>query len=368
MMSTKLFSLPVCCILLITAGCGHKVDVSTAFSFPVETVKSFAERTSISSTMSEWAATQYEHAACDSLIVSFEPRESFLFSLTDLRTGDLIGTYCHKGRSDQEPLDILPHFVPYVDEGEFKIDFLSYPRAKVFSWNVTRSCRENTTEYDAIITLYPEPSEEFTPRSFFILDENVVLVLNSRQNLYAEGESDTVPVWEVYDSVSGELIRTFELFKPGEYLKEASEAFSRQSFFSSKESIKPDHTLVVSAMQSIPQINIIDPYSGDAHGILFGSSQIDTNKPKAYFYDVKCDDRFIYALYLGEKWEKADDNPQSWVYVLDWNGKPLTKFRAGNATGLFLDKSTLYLTNYMHSTLSSVDLRTILPSESTGRQ
>ena len=123
-MSTKLFSLPVCCILLITAGCGHKVDVSTAFSFPVETVKSFAERTSISSTMSEWAATQYEHAACDSLIVSFEPRESFLFSLTDLRTGDLIGTYCHKGRSDQEPSDILPHFVPYVDEGEFIIDFL----------------------------------------------------------------------------------------------------------------------------------------------------------------------------------------------------------------------------------------------------
>lgn len=349
-----------CLLALALTGCRRSIDLSSSFSFPVNAVRISSENKEMSVEMKPLSASQFEHASHDSLLVSCEHKKPFLFSVTNLPNGDLIGTFCPKGRSAEEPLDILPHIVSNTVNGEFLIDFLSYPTCQIFTWNVTRSCEEETTLYDTILNLYPEPKEQFTPTSFFVLSGSEAAVLNSRQNLSGFHSENAMPTWEIYDTTSGSLVRTYGMYHHREFPLATAHGESIQFFLASKECIRPDRSRIASAMLYLPQINLLDPATGELRGIRTGKTAIDPEHPVMHFYDVKCDGEYIYALYLGTEQDKADDNPASWVFVFDWDGQPVTKFRAANATGLFLDGDTLYMTNYMHSTLASVYLNDIL--------
>ena len=106
----------------------------------------------------------------DSLVfaMSNEAQEYF-FSVSDFKTGNLLGRYCRRGRSGNEPISMLPIMEFYNED--LKTNLFSYHDSKVFVWNISKTFETGLDTYDKIITLHPENGDWLPLMSFYRLQD-----------------------------------------------------------------------------------------------------------------------------------------------------------------------------------------------------
>ena len=71
-------------------------------------------------------------------------------------------------------------------------------------------------------------------------------------------------------------------------------------------------------------------------------------EPVSYFADVQADEKYIYALYSGQKidFETGQKQPD-YLFVLDWDGRMVAKYHLNESfSRIHLDGETLYFTHW----------------------
>ena len=100
--------------------------------------------------------------------------------------------------------------------------------------------------------------------------------------------------------------------------------------------IKPDGNKMVSAMQSINMVNLLDLANGTRASFVINPpvlrlrDAIDENtklEKWTYYIDLNVSDKKIYALYCNQKYEESFEvEKEMEIHVFDWFGNPLCKY------------------------------------------
>lgn len=283
----------------------------------------------------------------DSLVINSGNSSEYLFHISGI-DGDLVGSFCRRGRAGNEPLSGLPLSETYFMDGDLCADVYSFMDMKLFVWNITRSISEGRDIYEDIIQFKDEDEARLKPwMSLYRLDENRIIVYNSMQSGYSDTYVDT-PSYQIYDLSEGRLSRQYDLFNIVD-LDPKNPMLTANAFLSSEDCIKPDRSKIAFAMSLMPVYCILDLSTGKAAGYrIKGLPGMRTDEYRWHFADIQADDDYIYALYSGEVMfnDEGTDVPDV-LYVMDWDGNLLCRYDMSRRfSGLSLDGHKLYLTHY----------------------
>lgn len=281
----------------------------------------------------------------DSLMISIDRlKQDFIFSISNIQNDSLLGTFCRRGRSNNEIVDCLPIMSTYSNSiGELCAPIFTYGDGRILIWNITQSLDAGSHIYENIIQLHNE--ENWYPfLSGYLLCEKSVIVRNSKQI----GSSDTpvnAPRYEVYSTSTGELIRQYDIFKPVVF-ETNNPIYTSNSFLGCTDCIKPDRTKIAIGMGYMPVYGILDLHSGSFKG--FQINNLIPFRPTEriwHFCDMVADNQLIYALYYGGDISEYDSKRHSsTLFVLDWEGRIKARYSLDKyVTELNLSNGILYL-------------------------
>lgn len=279
----------------------------------------------------------------------------YLFSISDLSSGELYGQYCRRGRAANEPLSSLPLTKIYEKDDFLYADLFSYPDNKVLKWDITASLESRKDVYGSVRMLNHEKFKSIPLISIHMLSDSTLLSYNSAQNSRTNQLEDS-PCYETYSIMSGDLKGKYELFNRI-HRETHDDLYTSKNFLALSDCLKPDKTKLVFAMWYMPVLNILDLQSGHVHGVLLNDCQHFTYKKRvAHFIDVQADDSFIYALYFGKERVDKSMYPEL-LYVFDWDGRLIREFHLSHpASALCLDDNFLYMYNLDSDLLMGVDV------------
>lgn len=281
----------------------------------------------------------------DSVVIS-QTRSEYLFDVSEFGSGDLLGSYCRRGRAWNEPLSALPLYETYVKSRDLCADIFSFMDSKLFVWNITQSLAQHRDVYDEIVRIKDADATGTPWMSFYRIDSTKIIAYNSMQ-LAASPDAEYAPRYEIYDVANGEKLKELDLFNAVD-LETGSDMFTSKMFLSNVDCIKPDRTKLFFAMSYMPVYGVLDIKEGKAVGYrVKGLVPFSPKEQRWHFADVQADDDNVYALYSGELMfsENGTDIPNI-LYVIGWDGALKKKFVLnGRFTQISLDNGHLYLRN-----------------------
>ena len=301
----------------------------------------------------------------DSLLISFLEASSHLVSVSDSRSDSLLGTFCPKGRSMDEPLNVIPSMDLFEEQGAVKSLFFSYASGnnRFFKWNVSESLIERKTLYDSVIQVESENGGILTAVSYYYLPGDKIIIHNCRQTINEWMEEP--PTYEVYSALTGKREKIYSPFA----LYEGKQTIVENGLFSSKvyltleDCIKPTRDKLAFGMRFIPYLGVMDVNTGETRGVrLSGCPGLNTSRMFYYFMDLECNDEFIYALYCGSRSDSFKAPGSSEIFIFNWNCKLVGKLKVERAHKLCLDGQVLYLHNYESGKVYSIRLDLIKTS------
>lgn len=332
--------------LLLLPSCADNVREQDFFRFRLCDVHPACPVVELETNVSETRA--FSGPDCivrDSIMIALT-RTEHLFAVSDLSTGNPVGLFCRKGRSWNEPLSALPLSETYVKSGDLVADVFSFMDSKLFVWNISQSMKTKTDVYENVIRLGDGRNAPVPWMSFYRLDDHSVIAYNSMQAAMSQ-YAENAPVYEIYDTSSGEKARELKLFNAVN-AETDSPMFTSKIFLSNVDCIKPDRSKLCFCMSYMPVYCILDIESGEAVGYrIKGLDAFAPREQRWHFADVQTDGKYIYALYSGEILfnEQGTDIPNI-LYVMDWDGNLKLKCRLGQRfTGLDVDNGCLYMGN-----------------------
>ena len=282
----------------------------------------------------------------DSLVVSLS-RDEYLFHISDLESGELVGSFCRRGRAGNEPLSALPLSELYEKDGDLCADVCSFMNSKLFVWNVTQSIRQNKDVYNQIIDYSTWKDDGFGEMSWYRLPGNGILSCNPMQDAKS-ADVVAAPTYMIFNMEKGIKTREFDLFKFVEK-KTVNPMFPSKVFLSGVDCISPSKDRLFVGMSYMPVYCILDIESGKAKGFkVDGMQSFSPYENRWHFADAQADDNFVYVLYSGGLMFSPDgtDLPGC-LYVMDWGGSIKLKCKLNHRfTGLNLDGGILYLTHF----------------------
>ncbi len=232
-------------------------------------------------------------------------------------------------------------------------------------WNISKSIEQGVTVFDTIVTVENGPGLGNYSYVYSLPNHEYIGCLPA---MYTTIELDkaTVPTLERRDLYSNELIASYNPFKEA-FVKENDKVIGVERYFSAGSCVKPDGSKIAQSMIYLDQINIIDVESGEIRGFrVEGSPDFSVFRKapdiKWYHFDIQCDDRYIYSLYSGEKYESDQKKVvlPHLVHVYDWEGNFVRKLDLGQGVArIWIDPANtnlLYTMNYNTETLCRYDL------------
>lgn len=298
----------------------------------------------------------------DSLLISFQESSSpYLVSVSDSRTDSLLGTFCPKGRSKDEPLMIIPVMDVFGEGESVKSLFFSYSNNTFFKWDVSGSMAAGKTMYDKVIPVKNEVDGALGALSSYYLPGDKIILQNARQtdsNWMVEPTT-----YEVYSAETGEREKLFSPFALYEGKEPTGDdgLFGSKVYLSLEDCIKPTRDKLVFAMRFIPYLGVLDINTGNVTGIrLANYPGLDPNHMYHHFIDVECDNDYIYALYAG--CETISSPKYSEIFIFNWDSVLSGKVKVIGAHRLCLNGDMLYLLNYITRKAYRVDIDEIKSS------
>ena len=297
-------------------------------------------------------------AIFDTLAISMETEGSSLFSVNDLESGELIGTYCRRGRSLNEMLLSINISQLYKDGNDLKAYVYSYGNSSVFEWNITASVRSGDDVYERIVRLENHDDIEILPLlSCYMVNGQRILARNQK-GISRHGMLSGIPVYEAYSLEDGSLLDVYD----GIFKHDAMERTDAGLDLSGTDCISPEGDRLAYVLGYLPYMVILDLETGKSKAFrLTGAPSYDPDIVRWYFTSVKADSDRIYALYYGDRLSGGEDFDAcpDILYVFGWDGRILKKVELDrHFTDLNIDpiKGRLYLTHRMRGQICYLDI------------
>lgn len=354
----KITLLSIITALIALSSCQRSVD-SNLINFDFKTVKDIQELDlSTSSTYEDISISILGNYFKDSLAIAMaESSKGFLFSISTFPGDSLQGSFCEKGRTVNEPIDIIPHLDLIEDADSLSAWFYAYPSDRFFKWNITASLASGNTVYDEIDPIRHDNGKHLDAFSFHYLHDSRMIVLNARQDAYKEWMV-APPNYEIYDLKTGMKEREYCPFNQYEGKSSSSLDYNSKVFLSLTDCIKPSRDKIAFGMMFMPYVGIIDTTSGEIHGIrLKGYPGLNTKERYYHFIDIECDDDYVYALYCGGDRSLLDNPESSCIFVFNWNLDLVAKYLVQGSQAMKIDGEKLYLLNLLHNRVYSLNTK-----------
>jgi hypothetical protein len=278
-------------------------------------------------------------AVYDSLAIFWNPKfPAHMFSIFNIDTGKEIGYFCNKGRGPGEFINTHSIFQFFGKESDLMTLLYAPNERKIFFWNISQSVMKGTTVYDTIVPYRSKTRSTIKNSRFdYLFYQSEDRLLAKVASIPLSEKEATSPYYEQRTIYTNELVRDYRIYKKDSVLNEISE-IEPESFFYSIDAIKPDGSKIVQAMSRLPQINIIDTYTGEVIGSRmkdgpgFSLFETDMTKSNRYYISVQADDNYIYATYWGkERWDGITEEGElsvfDTIHVFDWNGKHIYELK-----------------------------------------
>ena len=282
----------------------------------------------------------------DSLIISIDrSHKPYMYTVSNIQSDSLLGTFCRRGRSNNEVLDCLPIMDTFKNsDGDLCTTVFSFGDGRLFIWNITQSLASENDVYEKIVQL--RNKENWFPFfSGYYQNDTSVVVRNSKQ-VGAIAAICEVPRYEVYNTDNGELIDRYNIFKQVQF-ETKNPVYSVQSFYGCVDCVKPDRTKIAIGMGYMPVYGILDLYSGEFNGFKIKDYLPFSPYERIWhFCSMAADDHLIYALYYGGDITPYTSRGTSTLIVFNWDGQIKSKYELNKyITQIGLSDNMLYLSH-----------------------
>lgn len=309
----------------------------------------------------------------DSLVISYLFSDNnYFFNIVNIKDGNLIGQFCHKGKGNNELLYCIGLNNCYVESNELKTLVTDTHKDMLYEWNISKSIETKETIFDKIIDFkIIEPDRPYT-YTYRINDSTLLGYLSSGANDFYRTKP-ILPAIELRDIFSKNIFKTINVFKdtfeerepPVNRVNNEKGFIPSFNFFRSITDVRPDCKYAVQAMVYLAQINIINIMTGEVKGIRLKDSpdfSIFRNYKrieKRYFSkDVIATNDYIYVGYSGENLDVKGNNV-GYIYKFDWNGDIIDVYDLSfNVSQILYDRATnkLYAFDSSNLKLYLVDI------------
>lgn len=330
------------------ASCS-RFDDSSLINFDYRTISDVHSTNMIvQETLEDISFSKINNIFKDTLLITFlEDTFPFVFSVSNSQTDSLIGSFCPKGRSAEEPLSVIPFLDLYEENGSTTSLFFSYSNNRFFKWNISRSLEAGKTLYNKVIPVKVEDGSILPTVSYYSLPQGKIILQNTHQTLYSWMVEPTT--YEIYDTKTGERekqISPFALYEGKETMGEDG-LFGSKMYLSLEDCIKPTRDKLAFGMMFIPYFAVLDINTGDITGIRLAKYPgLNPNRKFFHFVDVECNDDFIFALYCGGETETFNSPEYSEIFIFDWDCLLKGKIKVVGAHQICLDGDIIHLLNY----------------------
>lgn len=291
----------------------------------------------------------------DSIMVSWLPNDPFAFySVYNLTDGSSLGKYCLRGNAENETAATSPVFQIYEEDGDYKALVNFHNDMKVMTWNITESVSKRKTVFDNFFTRQ-EATVAFN-EVFKTYDKSCLCYVLSHP-ITRIGDEASLPYWIKISS--GVQSAKYDIFIGDENISgEPGIVPMPEQYYKSANCISPDGEKLVMAMELMEMIIIVNLKNHKIHGYrISGTPGFELLKKtmydvKASFLNVQCDDKYIYALYSGEKYAEAWKGAET-IYVFNWSGHMVKKVKLDNKVNVIScdEKGSVYALNTENSTV-----------------
>ena len=259
-------------------------------------------------------------AAYDSLLICWSPEmANNFFNIFNIDTGRKLGSFCEKGRGSKEAISVGCIFQLFKKGNDLMTLLYATNERKLFEWNITKSVEKGRTVYDTIL-----PYDTYSTHWHFNQSEDMAFDYQSSNKL-GKNEVST-PYYKKRNIYTNKLVQDYPIYKT----KSIRSTAIRPLY--TFDAIKPDGSKIVQVMRHLPQINILDTYTGNLvgyrmkNGPNFSLLETDLESANIYYNSVHADDNYIYATYWGkELWDNTRFPDLHTIHIFDWDGNLLYK-------------------------------------------
>ncbi len=270
----------------------------------------------------------------DSILVCWTPKDpDVFFHVYNLKTGELCGKFCHKGRGPEETVATAPIFQIYKENGAMKALVNFHNERKIMHWNITESIRQQRSVFEGMTPRY-DKSVKY--KEIFWLNPGEVIGYVSSEPLTFVHDSATLPYWIKCAAKTGKPVVSYDLFAGTlEWERKREQSPLPDDYYYSMNCISPDRSKIAMGMAMLAQINVLDLDTGRQTGYRlkgmpgFEIFHKNLDDAKVYFTQVQADDSHIYALYSDKKYGSGW-GAQDLLYIFNWNGELVRKVRLAN--------------------------------------
>lgn len=349
----RIVFLLICCYIFV--ACSSSIKESDIFCFDIQFI---SDKNKDSELAVPFIGTFWENLKNsnlkDGLIFKCLTNTDYHISVSSTTDGTLNGLYCRRGRAGNEIVMLFPKWEFFKEDDMTKALLYSYPKPKLFVWNISKTLDLGKEQYDRIVTLHSD-ADIIPFTSIHYLDKRRMIAYNSEQNTK---ENSNEPAYEIYDTFTGQLQKKYELFNKMDIAPD-NPLYTSKNFLSNIDCIKPDRTKLALGMTFLPYINIIDIETGNIQGFRIQELKKFTLKERIWhFTSLECDDEFIYALYSGRNIDADNlDTAPNILYVFDWYGNIVRKYHLDNYfTELHKDGDMLYFSRSSSSDVYGISI------------
>lgn len=293
---------------------------------------------------SDYLYTRYFAVYDTLLIVSCPNQPEDNFYVSNLKTGELLGSFMHRGQGPGEFPGVTP--VMRLEFTGGNLTALTYEpfNHQVLDWNITQSL---LTQSDSIkrIGYYKDPNDAVNYWKIFRINP-MQYVGYTHEELLDFSEDFLLPTYWILEGKEISPVKGISIVNKDACTKD------NILFLSSEWNIKPDNSKIVDVMKHFEQINIIDLKNDKISSYRVKGSpgenilESDLSAVDYQYLDVACNDSSIYALYAGDTKENITKNHGAFmIHKFNWNGEFEAKYKISEPVyRLWLDPSnnTLY--------------------------
>ncbi|MBR1578337.1 MAG: hypothetical protein IJ653_07110 [Bacteroidales bacterium] len=290
----------------------------------------------------------------DSILITWYNHD-FHFLLNDLKTGELLGGMCRRGRGPDEFISVMPRvdvcdntvsLIDPIENDYYEIDLastISKGQTQVLTTIHFESNRPGTIPYANVHKL---------PERRFMLYDFCYQTENQKTGLVE------IPYYAVYDIETGRIQKTIHLGGPRcmRYLEKHTPGHGIMFYPFDCLSTSGDKLAFV--LMDFPVYGIIDLNKGEK--LIYRISDLpdfEDGVLRRHFSGVCTDGNNIYALYHGRS-RPAKDGATSFLYTFNWSGELIKKeVIAGIYNDIHYSDGNLYLSNQTKSYLFRIKLK-----------
>ena len=287
----------------------------------------------------------------DSLIIFCNQHRNAkcFYDVYNLYSNKNLGGFFSRGRGHGEYIS-LPPITNFIHEDNCLKALVYAPNeSKMLKWNITKSIQSDSLVYDDMVVCRWYGQQVVPYSKPVLLDDERFLVF--LPGVYIPTKNIiSLPEYQIRTYSDDKLVKDFRVFN--DVKNNRTSKILPESFYLASISYNIEKSLIVEAMNWLPQINIINFDNNQIKGFLLdehGNYDIfesDMSDAKYYYHRVVSTNNYIYALWCGKTVEETLRGGISFdtIHVFNWNGEFKYKLKLDHlVSSISIDASHKYL-------------------------